>query len=125
MKLTLSILFDSVDNSEKIFLLLICYCWLEKHIYAHNSFFQVFLYDANRRLLDSRFLKSNEMISSGESLKLDGHLVEIGECEGDQKPLKDSNIQGKNCIAVGETKMLHEQVQSHANYPVGSSTSSN
>lgn len=80
---------------------------------------QVFLYDANRRLLDSRFLKSNEMISSAESLKLDCYLVEIGECEGDQKPLKNSNLQGKNCIAVGETKVLHEQVQSHANYPVG------
>ncbi|KAK6122556.1 hypothetical protein DH2020_043701 [Rehmannia glutinosa] len=59
------------------------------------------LYDTNRRHLDSRFLKKDEIVCSGESLALEGHLVEIGEQEGDHKPATDSTHQGKNCKVVG------------------------
>ncbi|KAK6146478.1 hypothetical protein DH2020_020347 [Rehmannia glutinosa] len=59
------------------------------------------LYDTNRRHLDSRFLKKDEIVCSGESLALEGHLVEIGEQEGDHKPATDSTHQGKNGKVVG------------------------
>ncbi|KAG6399181.1 hypothetical protein SASPL_140657 [Salvia splendens] len=53
---------------------------------------QVKLYDTNRRHLDGRFLKKDEKICSGESLILDGHLVDIGEQEEDHTQPTDLNI---------------------------------
>ncbi|KAH7513704.1 hypothetical protein FEM48_Zijuj11G0009300 [Ziziphus jujuba var. spinosa] len=52
---------------------------------------QVMLYDASRNLLDSRFLKNDEVIESGEAIALDAHLVEIGENQGDHKVFKENN----------------------------------
>ncbi|KAM7491505.1 hypothetical protein LguiA_034426 [Lonicera macranthoides] len=80
---------------------------------------QAMLYDSTRRLLDSRFLKKEEIVRSGKSLTFDGHLVEVGECEGDHKPPLDSNVQGRNCNVVGKTGIPQgQQVQIHNNYPV-------
>ncbi|XP_047976758.1 uncharacterized protein LOC125218971 isoform X2 [Salvia hispanica] len=67
---------------------------------------QVKLYDTNRRHLDGRFLKKDEKICSGESLVLDGHLVEIGEQEEDQKPPTDLNILGKSCGVAGKRDVV-------------------
>ncbi|KAA8520983.1 hypothetical protein F0562_011656 [Nyssa sinensis] len=74
---------------------------------------QVMLYDGSRRPLDSRFLKKDEVIGSGESLTFDGHLVDIGEPEGDHKPLVDSNFPGRTCSAVGKIGLLHGQRVQH------------
>ncbi|KAL3619514.1 hypothetical protein CASFOL_037084 [Castilleja foliolosa] len=68
---------------------------------------QVKLYDTNRRQLDGKFLKKDEIVCSGESLAFEGHLVEIGELEGDHKPVIDSTHQGKNCNTVGKSDMLN------------------
>ncbi|XP_073130637.1 uncharacterized protein [Henckelia pumila] len=63
---------------------------------------QVMLYDTNKRLLDSRFLKKNEPINCGESLAFEGHLVEIGEQEDHKLPInltppgKIHKLVGKN-----------------------------
>ncbi|KAI7725095.1 hypothetical protein M8C21_014238, partial [Ambrosia artemisiifolia] len=57
---------------------------------------QALLYDETRRLLDSRFLKSEEIISAGESMRFDGHIVDIIELK-DDKPLKHTNIDESNC----------------------------
>ncbi|KAK6935570.1 protein of unknown function DUF2439, partial [Dillenia turbinata] len=51
----------------------------------------VMLYDTSWKLLNSRFLKKDERITSGESLAFDGHLVDIGEPEGVHEPLMDLN----------------------------------
>ncbi|KAK2978636.1 hypothetical protein RJ640_019093, partial [Escallonia rubra] len=76
--------------------------------------FRAMLYDATGAILDSRFLKKDETIRSGEFLKFDGHLVDIGECEGDHKPLVDLNLQGGNCNVVKKTKTMQgQQVQTH------------
>ncbi|XAR55163.1 hypothetical protein NMG60_11030578 [Bertholletia excelsa] len=64
---------------------------------------QVTLYDISRRVLDSRFLKKDEKIESGESLALDGHLVDIGEPDGDQKPKTNLNVQGRISFASSIT----------------------
>ncbi|KAJ8555884.1 hypothetical protein K7X08_013380 [Anisodus acutangulus] len=68
---------------------------------------QIMLYDATRRLLDSRFLKKNESITSGQSVTFDGHLVEIGEREEDQKPPKDISPQRKHTTQLGERGPIH------------------
>ncbi|CBI34537.3 unnamed protein product, partial [Vitis vinifera] len=68
---------------------------------------QVMLYDASKKLLDSRFLKKDEVIRSGESLTFDAHLVDVGEPEGNHKPVMGLNVQGINCKEVGESGILH------------------
>ncbi|KAF5938521.1 hypothetical protein HYC85_022780 [Camellia sinensis] len=74
---------------------------------------QVTLYDVSRRLLDVRFLKKEEVIGSGESLAFDGHLVDIGESEGDNKPVMDLKVQEKNCTAGDKTGLSHGQQAQH------------
>lgn len=80
------------------------------------------LYDETRRLLDSRFLKTNEMIRSGESLMLEGHLVDIGELEGDHEPLIYSNVQERNVNAIEKEIPDVQQVKklkTQKNNPMG------
>lgn len=62
---------------------------------------KVMLYDTNRRLLDSRFLKKNEVVHSGESLAFESHLVEIGEQEDHKLPI-DLTLPEKNHKIVGK-----------------------
>lgn len=80
------------------------------------------LYDATRRLLDSRFLRKSERITSGESVTFDGHLVEVGECEGDKKPQKDiSDPQGKHILDLGKRGQIHGEVAVRNKFPAGRS----
>ncbi|CAI9286135.1 unnamed protein product [Lactuca saligna] len=57
---------------------------------------QAILYDETRTQLESRFLKKEETITTGESMKFDGHIVDIIELN-DHKPRKDTNVDGRNC----------------------------
>ncbi|KAL8263900.1 hypothetical protein R6Q59_022030 [Mikania micrantha] len=52
---------------------------------------QAVLYDETRKLLDSRFLKNEEIINAGESMRFDGHIVDIIELK-DDKFLKNKNV---------------------------------
>lgn len=70
---------------------------------------QVLLYDASRKLLDSRFLKKDAVIKSGESIAFDGHLVEIGEHEGNREPLMDLNIQGNDGNIIQKSRLMRGQ----------------
>ncbi|KAK6947950.1 protein of unknown function DUF2439 [Dillenia turbinata] len=47
---------------------------------------QVMLYDTSWKLLNSRFLRKDELITSGESLAFEGHLVDIGDPAGVHEP---------------------------------------
>lgn len=58
---------------------------------------QIKLFDETRRLLDSRFLKRDEVIKCGESISFCGHLVEVGECEENIQLQSDLKLQGNNC----------------------------
>ncbi|KAK4365504.1 hypothetical protein RND71_016862 [Anisodus tanguticus] len=80
---------------------------------------QIMLYDATRRLLDSRFLKKNESITSGQSVTFDGHLVEIGEREEDQKPPKDISPQRKHTTELGERGPIHGEAAVENKLPAG------
>ncbi|KAF8380008.1 hypothetical protein HHK36_027477 [Tetracentron sinense] len=75
---------------------------------------QVMLYDANRKLLDSRFLKNDEVVGSCETLAFDAHLVEIGDPEENHKPLLDLSVQGRDSKVVGKTGILDEQKARHS-----------
>ena len=78
------------------------------------------LFDASRKLLDSRFLKKDEVIRSGELVAFDGHLVEVGELDGDHKPLMDLNVQGNNLNVVKKNGIMHGQENFiNLNKPVG------
>uniref|UniRef100_A0A2N9H892 5'-3' DNA helicase ZGRF1-like N-terminal domain-containing protein n=1 Tax=Fagus sylvatica TaxID=28930 RepID=A0A2N9H892_FAGSY len=80
---------------------------------------QVILFDESRKLLNSRFLKKDEVIRSGESIAFDGHLVEVGELDGDHKPLIDLNVQGNN-LNVKKNGIMHGQENCvNFNKPVG------
>ncbi|XP_022970028.1 protein ZGRF1 isoform X1 [Cucurbita maxima] len=68
---------------------------------------QVMLFDENRKLLDSRFMKKDERVKSGESIAFDAHLVDIGECEREHKPPKIPVSQGSSFGDRG-TRVLHE-----------------
>ncbi|KAL5552426.1 hypothetical protein UlMin_002602 [Ulmus minor] len=52
---------------------------------------QIILFDASRNNLDSRFLKKDEEIESGETITFDAHLVQIGEYQGDHISSKENN----------------------------------
>lgn len=62
------------------------------------SILQVLLFDASRKLLDSRFLKKDDTIKPSESVAFDSYLVDIAEDQGTHIP--DSSVQGDNCTNV-------------------------
>ena len=80
---------------------------------------QVMLYDANKNLLNSRFLKKDEVIKSGETLTFDAHLVDVGEPEGNHEPVMGLNVQERSCNEVGKMVKPHgEQNNSKASEAV-------
>ncbi|XP_058095861.1 uncharacterized protein LOC131241170 isoform X2 [Magnolia sinica] len=66
---------------------------------------QVFLYDDCGKLLDSRFLKKDEMVESGLTLAFVAHLVEIGEPKELCKPLKDVDPQVRESKTIEKNGM--------------------
>ena len=60
------------------------------------------LFDASRNSIDSRFLKKDEKIESGGTITFDGHLVEVGEPQGDHKS-------GDNCDVTTQKGTMHGQ----------------
>lgn len=84
---------------------------------------QVMLYDTTRRLLDNRFLKRDEIVSSGELFVFDCHLVDIGELQKDNKPTKDLALQGINCNAVVKTETTYNKANpTNGKFHAGTST---
>lgn len=58
------------------------------------------MFDEGRKLLESRFLKKDEVVRAGESISFDGCLVEIVElCMTGER----------HCDSVGELKTVHKQ----------------
>ncbi|KHN16721.1 hypothetical protein glysoja_002818 [Glycine soja] len=68
-----------------------------------SSGVQVMLFDTSRKLLDSRFLKKDDVIKSGESIAFDSYLIDIGEQQGSCTP--DSNVLADKCTNVKAMKM--------------------
>ncbi|KAJ1408190.1 hypothetical protein SESBI_23723 [Sesbania bispinosa] len=81
---------------------------------------QVMLSDANRKLLDSRFVKKDDIIRPGESIVFDTYLVDIGEDQGSHR--QDSCVQGDNCTNVERMEKMDRQqtsLDSDAHVTVG------
>ncbi|XP_022640003.1 uncharacterized protein LOC106767578 isoform X2 [Vigna radiata var. radiata] len=61
---------------------------------------QITLFDTSKNVLDSRFLKKDDLIKPGESIAFDSYLIDIGEhqggCSPDSKVLGDkfTNVEG-------------------------------
>lgn len=53
---------------------------------------QIVLYDESDQLIGGRFLKKGEVIESGSALALGTYLVDIGEPQGENKHLIDTNV---------------------------------
>lgn len=66
---------------------------------------QIMLYDASENLLNSRFLKTDEVIRSGDSIAFGAHLVDIGEPKGDDQDSKHSGVQVSDCTFIGGNGM--------------------
>ncbi|KAK7358499.1 hypothetical protein VNO77_00428 [Canavalia gladiata] len=64
---------------------------------------QVMLFDTSRKLLDSRFMKRDDVIKPGESIAFDSYLIDIGEHHGSHTP--DSNVLRDKCANVEGMKM--------------------
>jgi hypothetical protein len=71
------------------------------------SIFQVRLFDANRNLLDSRFLKKDDVMKPGESISFDTYLVDISEDQGSHTP--DSIVKEGNCTNVQRLQKIDRQ----------------
>ncbi|KAH9605231.1 hypothetical protein KSS87_020004 [Heliosperma pusillum] len=71
---------------------------------------QVALYDSSKTQIDKRFLKKDELICSGESLKLDGHLVDIGDALGNHGNDADVKKETSNCnsVTIKSGQQLHK-----------------
>ncbi|KAK7318078.1 hypothetical protein RJT34_02776 [Clitoria ternatea] len=70
---------------------------------------QVMLFDAGRKLLDSRFLKKEDAIKSGESIAFDTYLIDIGEHQGSSRT-PDSNIPGDKYNNVDRRKLDTQKI---------------
>ncbi|KAI3835588.1 hypothetical protein MKW98_027500 [Papaver atlanticum] len=68
-------------------------------IQLETSGSQVLLYDSRKMLLDSKFLKKDEVVRSGETMVFDGHLVEVGDPEG-------SSL-GRTAVALKHADVAH------------------
>ncbi|CAK8573684.1 unnamed protein product [Lathyrus sativus] len=68
---------------------------------------QVRLFDASRKLLDSRFLKKDDVIKPGESIAFDTYLVDISKDQVSHTP--DSSVQGKNCTNIKRMEKIDRQ----------------
>ncbi|CAK8579365.1 unnamed protein product [Lathyrus sativus] len=68
---------------------------------------QVRLFDASRKLLDSRFLKKDDVIKPGESIAFDTYLVDISKDQVSHTP--DSSVQGNNCTNIKRMEKIDRQ----------------
>ncbi|XP_072979391.1 uncharacterized protein [Typha angustifolia] len=57
---------------------------------------KVMLYNDSEKLIDSKFLRKDEVIECGGTVALEIHLVDIGNSIEDQKPLKNLNISDRD-----------------------------
>ncbi|WOL01465.1 hypothetical protein Cni_G10181 [Canna indica] len=64
-------------------------------IELNDSGSKILLYDDSEKLIDSRFLKKDDVIKSGGTLTFEAHLVDVGNLEGKNGPLADSKLNEK------------------------------
>lgn len=61
----------------------------------------------------------DEIIKSGESIAFDGHLVDIGELNKDDKLPMESKVEGRISKMVSKTEGAGGQIHLHGQSPVG------
>ncbi|TKY60748.1 hypothetical protein E2542_SST17847 [Spatholobus suberectus] len=80
---------------------------------------QVMLFDTSRKLLDSRFLKKDDVIKPGESIAFDSYLIDIGEHQ--ESCIPDSNVQEVRCTNAKRMQMDRQKtsLETDAHVTVG------
>ncbi|CAO2819270.1 unnamed protein product [Amaranthus hypochondriacus] len=88
---------------------------------------QVILFDSGKNQIDKRFLKKDEVVSSGESLTFDAYLVDIGDPTGDNEDDADVKRRNHNATEKSDTlagrqwkKLFSDNSVSHAKRSKGS-----
>ena len=64
------------------------------------------MFDSGKNQIDKRFLKKDEVVSSGESLTFDAYLVDIGDPTGANEDDADVKIQRRNHNATEKSDTL-------------------
>ncbi|XP_030501106.1 uncharacterized protein LOC115716449 isoform X1 [Cannabis sativa] len=72
------------------------------------------LYDETRNLLNSGFLKRDEVVRTGVSFVFDAYLVEIGQPDENNEPIAASSAQENCCEIVKDIEKMHRQQSSLA-----------
>lgn len=67
------------------------------------------LYNECETLLDSRFVKTDDNIRSGETLTFGAYLVDIGDRHREHKPTSNLNLQGMDKKINKKARSLHER----------------
>ncbi|XP_062074611.1 uncharacterized protein LOC133778640 [Humulus lupulus] len=75
---------------------------------------QAMLYDETRKVLNSGFLRRDEVIRTGVSFVFDAYLVDIGQPEGNSEPIAALSAQENCCKIVKEIGKMHRQQNSLA-----------
>lgn len=65
---------------------------------------QLMLYDDSEKLLECRLLKKDEVVSCGETLTFNSHLIDVDFLEGDHKPPSASTSLGRDSKIVEKNK---------------------
>ncbi|XP_051145661.1 uncharacterized protein LOC127261373 isoform X2 [Andrographis paniculata] len=76
---------------------------LELQVSRHK----VALYDEGDKLLESKFVKKDDVIESGETLAFESYLVDIGELCGSCKPTSTVACQGKDSTFIDIPRSAH------------------
>ncbi|KAJ0961113.1 hypothetical protein J5N97_000928 [Dioscorea zingiberensis] len=77
---------------------------------------KVLLYDDCEKLIDSKFLKNDEVIECGQTVTLESHLVDIGVLEESQIPLADikvTNVRSTERNTAGHQKESKKRMFHH------------
>ncbi|ESW32185.1 hypothetical protein PHAVU_002G300700 [Phaseolus vulgaris] len=72
---------------------------------------QIMLFDTSKKVLDSRFLKKDDVIKPGETIAFDSYLIDIGEHQGGCSP--DSKAPGDKFTNFKGTKMDRQKTYLH------------
>ena len=70
---------------------------------------QAMLYDDCEKLLECRILNKDEAVRCGETLTFNAYLIDVGDPEGDHKPVPGLNSQGRDEKIVKKPSLLHGQ----------------
>lgn len=71
------------------------------------------MYDDSEKLIDSRFLKKDEVVESGVTLTFEAHLVDIGNLERENHPSANQNASKGDLKLSGKAPAMQQKGRFH------------